>query len=73
LAVTDFLLNVIFQPDRVKIESDAGSAGFALFDSHIFQVDNTYQWMFGRWQGKPAMQFRYGVNDMDVVAAHFPG
>src|ERR1700761_3129122 len=70
LAVTYFLLNVIFKPDRIEIESDAGSGGFALFDAHIFQINNTYQRVFRRRQGKPAMQFSNGVNDMYVVGSH---
>ena len=51
--------------------SDAGSGGFVLFNAHIFQINNTYQRMFRRRQGKSAMQFSNGVNDMYVVGAHF--
>jgi len=31
LAVTYFLLNVIFKPDRIEVEGDAGGGGFAFF------------------------------------------
>jgi len=36
LAVTYFLLNVIFKPDRIEVEGDAGGGGFAFFDLQVY-------------------------------------
>src|ERR1700742_4375781 len=71
LSITYFLLNVIFKPDRIEIESDAGAGGFVFFDLHIFQIDDAHQWMFGCRKRKPAMQFSNGSDGMYSVATHF--